>query len=183
MSKRKLSERVLNDEVREIVELATITEHTRRETEQRDVQHLGMIRDRFVLRGQEDFGKFNAKRLDFSLRQWDNSIDLRTGLREDPASTYQFLEHFFAALFQRCEELGGQPQDIVHLYLNTGEGNIAFNADYAGRDHMTLGGLTSPHTSTMERMLENFAAVIQSDKAVVLDHNTSLRVFLFRPPN
>lgn len=182
MSKRKLSERVLNDEAREIVDLSTVTEHSRRATTRRDVGQLDRIRDKFVLSNEQDFGLFNAKRLDFSFRQWDDAVDLRKGLSEDPSNTYQFMEHFFAALFQKCEELGGQPQDIVHLYMNIGTGNVVFNADYAGRDHMTLGSLSSPHTPTMERMLENFAAVIQSDKVVVLDHDTSFRVFLFRPP-
>ena len=62
--------------------------------------------------------------------------------------------------------------DIVHIYLQTSGLDFMFSMDYAGRDRTTLGGLLNPNKLELSKLVENFAAIIQSGKHVILDNQS-----------
>ena len=63
---------------------------------------------------------------------------------------------------------------------NAGVG-FTFSMDYAGRDRMTLGGLLNPRSGEMDKMVENFAVIIQSGQQVIMTNETVFRVWIFSP--
>ena len=103
-----------------------------------------------------------------------------------------YMEQFFMELLQRLRNFSDpmhvipppKDNDIVHIYLQTSGLDFMFSMDYsyAGRDRMTLGGLLNPNKLELSKLVENFAAIIQSGKHVILDNQSIIRVWVFRPP-
>ena len=101
-----------------------------------------------------------------------------------------YMEQFFMELLQRLRNFSDpmhvipppKDNDIVHIYLQMSGLDFMFSMDYAGRDRMTLGGLLNPNKLELSKLVENFAAIIQSGKHVILDNQSIIRVWVFRPP-
>lgn len=182
MPKRQLREMVKDGDARDVIDGSLVVERDH-SIGNRDQKILRRLHRNIQVDEQQNFDKFRAKRFDFSFQNLNDPIDLSANMREDYSNAFSYMELFFKAIFEKMEDMGGLPQDVVHLYMQTGGNGNLFSMDYAGRDRMTLGGLLAPQTNMLDKMLENFALIIQSDVPVVLDSQTKIRAFLFRPPN
>ena len=122
--------------------------------------------------------------------QVDLSSVMRGGDEQEKMALDGFMQQFFSSLLEQIrnyrDPTGNVPQprddDIVHLYMDNAGVGFAFSMDYAGRDRMTLGGLLNARSGEMEKMVENFAVIIQSGQHVVMTNETVFHVWIFSPP-
>ena len=91
------------------------------------------------------------------------------------------IEHLFTSVLEECAKGGAGNDHIVHMFLEAHGMDYRFVFNHSGPKAVTVNDLL--HKGIMNKLVDEFASLIQSGKEVSLDNKTSLEVYTYNVPS
>jgi G:T-mismatch repair DNA endonuclease (very short patch repair protein) len=134
------------------------------------------------LKNVEEYKNWNAKVFTFKIQC--QPINLTT-FHDTPAKNIALAkDSVFQILREALDYVAEQNfnfHSIIHLYLKVTGLDSDFVVNPSGDDALRVHHLTSD--AEILKIVDKFAAIIQSGKPAILDNSATLKVYVFQPPN